>query len=358
MHVFRSLKYYLLFALFIILFMLVLILQRPNKKNIAYFVQQLQPGWNLGNTLDSHGLANPASIKDVETYWGNPYTTREMIHSIKEKGFHTVRIPVTWEEHMNTSMEVDSAWMNRVQEIVDYCLDEDLYVIINAHHDSWYQPDKSHYTDATKRLTALWSQIAEHFRYYDEHLLFESMNEPRLIHTKNEWTAGTKEAQIIVNKYNHTFVDAIRSSTSPNNKTRYLLIPTYGASTDLPAMESLELPDDDHLIVSLHLYDPYDFALNPVGTDQWDPKQISDTQEIDTIFQNINNTYTKKAIHVLLTEFGAIDKSNEADRAVWTKYVLDHAQKQNITCIWWDDSLFDRSALTWHYPSITAQLCP
>lgn len=354
----KSIKYDLLFALFIILCTFILNFRFSNAQNTMHFVQGLQPGWNLGNTLDSHGLQTPTSVKDTETYWGNPYTTPEMIHSIREMGFRTIRIPVTWQEHMNASMEIDPAWINRVQEVVDYCLEEDLYVIINAHHDNWYQPDNTHYEDATKRLTALWTQIAEHFRSYDEHLLFESMNEPRLLQTEHEWTAGTEEARSIVNQYNQTFVNTIRSSTSPNNKERYLLIPTYGASTDLLAMESLVLPADPHIIVSLHLYDPYSFALNPEGSSQWNSALPADTQELDSIFEHIHQTFSSKNIPVMLTEFGALDKGNEADRAAWTSYVLQKAKTQNISCIWWDDSLFDRRTLTWRYPSITAQLCP
>lgn len=353
----KSIKYYLLFTLLILLFMFFLKF-RSNAQSTAHFIQQLQPGWNLGNTLDSHGLQPPASIQEAETYWGNPYTTPEMIHSIGEMGFRTVRIPVTWEEHMSPSLEVDPAWMNRVQEVVDYCLKEDLYVIINAHHDSWYQPDEAHYTDGINRMTVLWSQIAEHFRAYDERLLFEGMNEPRLIDTEHEWTHGTEEARDIVNQYNHAFVNAVRSSASLYNKQRYLLIPTYGASTDLLAMESLMLPDDARVIVSLHLYDPYDFALNPEGTSLWNPENPADVQEIDTIFKNIRKTFIRKKVPVMLTEFGAMDKSNETDRATWTSYILQKAQSYHISCIWWDDSLFDRRTLTWRYPSITAQLCP
>ncbi|MDD2971335.1 MAG: glycoside hydrolase family 5 protein [Lachnospiraceae bacterium] len=350
-------KYYLLF-LILIFFILFLTFQHRSKSEAAIFAKALQPGWNLGNTLDSHGLANPASPRDTETYWGNPYTTREMIHAIKEKGFHTIRIPVTWEGHMDADNVVNPAWMNRVQEVVDYAIDEDLYVIINAHHDNWYQPDEAHYQDGIAKMSALWSQIAEHFSKYEDYLLFESMNEPRLTGTSEEWTGGTAAAQKIVNEYNQVFLNTIRSSDAVNNKTRYLLIPSYCASTDRSAMEALDIPEDSHVIVSLHMYDPYEFALKPDGTSEWNSDDPHNTHEIDAIFKDIHRIFTKKGVAVMLTEFGAMDKDNETARADWTAYMMQKAKKENITCIWWDDSIFDRSTLTWHYPSITGQLCP
>lgn len=320
-------------------------------KDIA-FVSNMKTGWNLGNTLDVHGLDNTeAEPEKYETYWGNPITTKEMIREVKEAGFHTIRIPVTWYAHMDESCQIDDTWMDRVQQVVDYGIENGLYVILNAHHDAWYTPSASNQQNAMTVMRRVWEQIAERFADYDEHLLFEGMNEPRLIGTEHEWDEGSPEAREIVNKLNAVFVETVRSC-GKKNAERYLLIPTYCASTKPVALEALRLPKSGRLIISIHLYRPYEFALSEDGTSSWNEKKPEDTGEIDQAIEDAHRLFISKGIPVIITEFGAIDKNNTENRAEWTHYIIEKASSANIACIWWDDSIFDRRTLEWRYPAI------
>ena len=217
---------YVLTAVLIITVVVVSIVVNLIRMREVQFVSKLNAGFNLSNTLDSHGIHDrTASPHAYETLWGNPITTSEMIRAIKDAGFQTVRVPVTWYEHMDEDYMIDSAWMSRVNEVVDYCIDNDLYVIVNAHHDDWYSQFESNRENAAYIMQKLWKQIAARFADYDEKLLFESMNEPRLIDTIYEWNEGTKQAREIVNDLNRVFVETVRSSGGYNS-SRYLLIPT------------------------------------------------------------------------------------------------------------------------------------
>ena len=118
-------------------------------------------GWNLGNTLDSHDGTNHKSLGlNAETYWGNPKTTKALIDAVKAKGFNTIRVPVTWYPHADANFNIDTAWMDRVKEVVDWCIDEDTYVILNIHHEEWNTPTNANYSAASKELKAFWKQIA------------------------------------------------------------------------------------------------------------------------------------------------------------------------------------------------------
>ena len=143
-------------------------------------VDSIKVGWNLGNSLEPFNYASITS--DAELAWGNPKTTKEMIKSAKDKGFNAIRIPVTWSDHLNGNI-IDSEWLDRVQQVVDYAYDLDMFVIVNMHHDdySWFVPDKNKYAENSKKLCAIWEQISERFADYDDTLLFEGMNEPRTV---------------------------------------------------------------------------------------------------------------------------------------------------------------------------------
>ena len=171
-------------------------------------------GWNLGNSLDATG-----SGMNSETSWGNPKTTKSLILKVKEAGFNAVRIPTTWFNHSDSELNVDSAWFDRVQEVVDYAYDEGMYVILNAHHEDWYDPYESNLTNARRKMKNLWTQIANRFKDYGERLIFEGMNEPRWRSTNWEWNGGNSEGRSAVNKLNECFVKAVRA-TGGNNSYR------------------------------------------------------------------------------------------------------------------------------------------
>ena len=320
-------------------------------------VADMRIGWNLGNTLDATGGIG----LDSERAWGNPKTTQEMIDAVLAQGFNVIRIPVTWEGHFGAAPEykIHDIWMQRVKEVVDYAYDQGAYVILNIHHEEWHFPSEENKEAASEQLAALWTQIADYFRDYDEHLIFEGLNEPRKKGTAVEWTGGDKEGRDVVNHFEQVFVETVRA-TGGNNELRHLMITGYAASSDRNALASIVLPDDDKLIVSVHAYTPYNFALNTEGTDTWDAE--TDTKDIDSLMQNLDELFISKGVPVIIGEFGAINKDNEAERVEWVTYYLTKAEEIGVPCIWWDNNAFtgsgenmgllDRRDLTFPYADL------
>lgn len=328
------------------------------------FFQALGAGWNLGNSLDAHveGFTSEEPT-DYEKLWLNPLAGRELFEAVAQAGFQTVRIPVTWYPHMGEGHRVDADWMGRVKQVVDDALDAGLTVILNAHHEDWHSLHINNVDYAEERLTALWSQIAKQFAKYDERLLFEGMNEPRLSEEEREWT-GNVQAYDCLNRLNQAFVDTIRASGA-RNAERYLLVPTYAASPLEAACAHFALPKDGRVGVSLHLYQPFPFTHQTgEACDRWDARNPADAQEIEAVFETICRFFTSRQIPVVITEFGAMDKENQPVRLAWTGYVARHAAKEQIPCLWWDNgagdhdgtlhtfALLDRDKLEWHFPDI------
>lgn len=297
-------------------------------------VKEIKIGWSLGNTLDATG-GNGLS---AETSWGNPVTTKKMIDDIVAAGFNIIRIPVTWEKHFDEEYNIDTAWLDRVQQVVDYAIDNDAFVILNLHHESWNYPYYDNYEKASAILTALWTQIAYRFQNYDEHLIFEGMNEPRKVGTNVEWSGGDQEGWDVVNKLNADFIATIRQAPG-NNPLRHLMIPTYAANSGGQAMYALEVPDDDKVIVSLHAYIPYNFALSDSEFNIFQPDNTTHTKPITSLMELIDKCYLQNNIPVIIGEFGARAKGgNTADRALWAEFYVDEAQKYGIPCVWWDNN--------------------
>jgi len=340
----------------------ILSFMKQEERETRIFVKQLGAGLNLGNTLDVHNLHfETKEPYDFETYWGNPVTSREMLEDIKSAGFDVLRIPVTWYEHVDENDIIDQVWLDRVRQVADYGLEAGMHVIINAHHDSWYTPDDEHLPGARERMRTLWSQIAVHFKEYDQMLLFESMNEPRLIGEAEEWSGGTSRSREIINELNEIFVRTVRESGGKNDD-RYLIIPTYCAKPQEEALEDFRLPEGERIIASVHLYSPYDFTLNMQGTDEFNHEDPVDTGEIDEIFENLNEYFVIKGIPVIITEFSAIDKKNEQQRTAWARYVKEKADALGIACVWWDAGpgeeegkpfpLYNRYTRKWLFPDL------
>jgi endoglucanase len=322
-------------------------------------VKEIKIGWNLGNTMDATGGSGVTS----EISWGNPITTKELIDAVKAAGFNTLRIPTTWQNHLGPAPDytINKAWLDHIQLIVDYAMANDMYVIINAHHEDWYFPSYDNLDVAKDELNKVWLQIADRFENYDEHLIFEGMNEPRQKGTPNEWNGGNAEGWDCVNQLNQVFVDTIRNAGG-NNPLRHLMVMPYAASSAGNAWSGFTVPEDDKVIVSIHAYTPYNFALNKTGTDTWSSSNASDTRDIDSLMNNINNQFISKGIPVILGEFGAMNKENLDSRVDWAKYYISKAAEKGIPCIWWDNGAFvgsgenfgliNRYDLTWKYPEI------
>lgn len=327
-------------------------------------VKEIKIGWNLGNTMDATGSTTIAS----EMSWGNTFTTKELVDAVKAAGFNAIRIPTTWQNHLGPAPDykIDPLWLKRVQEIVDYAMADDMFVILNAHHDEWYFPSYDKVEAGKDEMAKVWSQIAERFQNYDEHLIFEGMNEPRMKGTNFEWNGGNAEGWDCINQLNAVFVDTIRKS-SGNNPLRILMIPPYAATSSTNAWNSFVVPDDKKIIVSIHSYSPYNFALNKSGTADFSSTNANDTRDIDNLVDSIYNKFVSQGIPVILGEFGAMNKNeNTAARVDWATYYISKATEKGIPCFWWDNGAFngsgenfgliDRSTQTWKYPEIVDAL--
>lgn len=319
------------------------------------FVADMKVGWNLGNTLDAtdgnYGSANLGG----ERAWGQPLTTQQMIDAVYEAGFNTIRIPVSWHNHLlDDDFTVAPEWMARVKEIVDYAYAHDMYVILNTHHDvdeRFYYPDNAHYETSSKYLTAIWTQVSETFKDYNDHLIFEIYNEPRLVGTSVEWSfrasnEQNKECALVLNQLAQDCLDFIRDSGSVNAE-RYIMIPGYAASIDGSNNDIFQLPNDtanNKLIVSVHAYTPYNFALAPVdsewSTDQFSLSNKSDTGAIDDLVKKCYNRFVSKGIPVVIGEFGTMEKGNTQGRVDCAAYFVAAAKEGGITCVWWDNNAF------------------
>lgn len=329
-------------------------------------VAEMKIGWNLGNAMDATG----GNSLDSETSWGNPATTQQMIDAVAARGFNTIRIPTTWYNHIiDSKYTIDKRWLKRVKEIIDYAMANHMYVILNMHHeDNWLIPDNNHLTKVEEQFSTMWKQIAEYYSDYGDHLLFEGMNEPRVVGGANEWSGGTDEGRACINKLNQLFIDTVRA-TGGKNKKRGLLITTYAAQVNDNDFSGYKFPTNDGIILSLHAYTPYRFTYDSKG-ESWNTYTFdaSVEAEIQQMFNTISTYTAKTGIPVILTECGAASKSfkngtrNTAEVAKWMTSYLSIAKKHNIPCVLWDNGyynsgnelfgLFNRQNCTWYEPSV------
>ncbi len=317
-------------------------------------VSDMDAGWNAGNSLDSYGdWINGSTPTDYETAWGNPVITKELIQSVKSNGFDTVRIPVTYLHFMNEEGQIDEVWLSRVKEVVDYVIAEDMYCIIDIHHDTgasdsaWIVADPYRYENGMKdRFAYVWQQIAEYFKDYDDRLLFEGMNE--VLDASWNWGGSTSENYEVVNQLNQVFVDTVRA-TGGNNAERNLIVVAYGNSSHESQISGFQVPTDSaegHLIIGIHVYEPDAFCNGQDMT--WDAE---DEVSLGNTFDRINTSVVQKyQLPVIISEFGARDTNDSQlfreERAEFATCFTENADRLGICCIWWDDGwnmkLFDR----------------
>lgn len=326
--------------------------------------QDMKIGWNYGNSLDATG----GSGLDTETSWGNPKCTKETIKAVKDKGFNTVRLPTTWYKHMDADGTIDPEWFARVREIIDWCYEEDMYVILNIHHEEWINRADfdTAYDEMSVKLKSVWKQIATEFKDYDQHLIFEGMNEPRAAGTDYEWwlapSAPKEKLFEVVNKLNQDFVDTVRSVESPYKDTRLLSCPPYCASgSDINMMSGLDIPDDPYVAASVHAYSPYSFCMDKAG----DHSTFSETYatELEGILKNIRKQFIDNDIPVILGEFSASNYNNTEARCEWAETYISLAKSYGFPCVLWDNDArgnsdqseahdyLDRDTNTWYEDS-------
>ncbi len=322
----------------------------PDNEAMA-LLDRMGVGWNLGNTFDAFQDPFYGDELELERYWNGCMTTEAMFKTLADAGFRSVRIPVSWHNHVDSNFKISERWFARVQKIVDYAYSLGMYVILNTHHDvsdKFYYPLEKYSETSERYISTVWTQIAERFADYDEHLIFESMNEPRLKDTQYEWwldqnVAQCKEAAECINKLNQLFVNTVRAAGS-NNANRYLMVPGYDASADGALNRFYRLPEDtadNRIIVSVHAYTPYDFALNEKGTAVFSLDNMSQKAAISTFLNDLYKKYIINGIPVVVGEFGARNKKdNLQSRVDFTAFYTVAARSRNIPCLWWDNGAF------------------
>jgi endoglucanase len=346
-----------------------------NDISAAELVAKIKLGWNLGNTLDAHDLdwlgPNP-SVSAIETAWGNPVTTKANIDALKEAGFNGIRIPVTWTNATDSNLNIRTDWMARGKNIANYAVRNDMYIIINTHHDEGVIKFKgSEMEESKKAFKKLWEQIADAFKDYNEKLIFEGLNEPRTPGSEAEWNGGTPEERANINILQQIFVDTVRASGG-NNPRRMLMITGYAASIEQVALNAIVLPNDplnekNKLIISIHSYQPYNFALNTnTAYNTWNKSNSSDTSPITDPIDFAYNKFASKGTPVIIGEFGAMNKNNEAVRAEWAKFYVEYARNKGMPCFWWDNGkvsgdgelfgLLNRTTNNFTYPQMVSAM--
>ena len=314
---------------------------------------KLSIGWNLGNSLEAYDDGTDPTAS--ETSWRNPITTKEMIDSVAAAGFKTVRIPVRWYPHMTEqgdTIHIDAKWLARVKEVVQYCLNDGLYVIINTHHELWLE-NHPFYADSAsiyQRERKLWTQIATVFRNYDEHLLFAGTNE---VHLSGTNAPGSPENYAVQNGYNQIFVNTVRA-TGGKNAYRNLIVQTYRADANW-GTDPFKIPTDvtpNRMMIEVHYYDPWNYC-GMDSTKFWGAPYKAkgvdkDGQEADMekCFAKLKTLYVDKGYPVIMGEYGVVRHSApsarlsgavRASRAYYLGTLVQKTLSKGIIPFFWDN---------------------
>ncbi|MGW6443081.1 cellulase family glycosylhydrolase [Lentzea sp. NPDC055074] len=315
-------------------------------------VAAMQPGWNLGNTLDSTG--------SDETSWGNPRVTEALLDNVKAQGFKSIRIPVTWGQHQASDHTIEAAYLNRVKEVVGWALADGFQVMINIHHDSWQwiSAMPSNRTGVLARYNAIWTQLAAAFKNSPGELVFESVNEP-------QFTGSSGDAQNaqLLHELNSSFRTIVRSSGG-NNASRLLVLPTLHTSSDQARLDELATSisgfNDRNLIATVHYYGYWPFSVNVAGGTRYDATAQKDLTDS---FDRVYNTFVARGVPVILGEYGLLgfDRHTgtieQGEKLKFFEHLGYYARAKKITTMLWDNGQhLGRTSFQWSDPELVAQI--
>lgn len=320
---------------------------RAESMNAMEFTAAMQPGWNLGNTLDATG---------GETSWGNPKATPELIQKIKDEGFNSIRIPITWGHMMNEENVIDASYLARTKEVINYALDADLLVFVNIHHDSWQwlnaiTPDEN---DANYlKFRAIWEQLAEAYKDYPRAVIFESINEPRF-----DKESTYAECLDMMNK---ACVEIVRASGG-NNAERLIVLPTKDTNSEQKYLDQLygTITDinDPNIIATVHYYGYWPFSVNIAGETEFNGTSVTD---IDGLVSRLKTTFIDNGIPVIIGEWGllgfdtALDTVEHGEILKFFEYFCNAVRENGLTTMWWDNGQhINRYSYEWADPSLMA----
>jgi endoglucanase len=323
-------------------------------------VKDMGLGINLGNTFEawSPWLGANASVNDHETSWGSPTITREMIRGYKNSGFNTVRVPVAWSVRMTGDQAggtytIDAAWMNRVQEVVDWILDEDMYVILNIHWDGgWWERFPTDSTECMRKFQRIWTQVGERFMSYGDRLIFASLNEEGGWNDVwNQWSGQGDRARSygLLHAINQAFVNLIRSQGG-NNPNRHLQVQGYKTDIDLTVHQSFVMPTDPRtparIAVSVHYYDPFGFT-HLERNEEWAQMTLTwgtaaERSHLNTMMDKLKTRFVDNGIPVIIGEYGmAVHNPPRAQNQIreYTLAVTRAMYDRNMLPVLWDIQL-------------------
>ena len=317
--------------------------------------QAMEPGWNVGNQLEANSGGTPN-----ETAWQSTKITKELIQAVKAQGFKSIRIPISYLSKIGAAPDytINADWLARIKEVVDYCVDEGLYAIINMHGDGYNtiqggwllcNAPEDKQPEIKEKYAACWKQIAELFNSYDEHLIFESMNE------EFDNTYGSDPNRTYyqnINEYNQIFIDTVRK-TGGNNAKRWLLIPGWNTDisytvgdygfvmpSDTNRDESIPA-DEQRIMISVHYYAPWDFC----GQEDGKVTAWGTDEQINALKDQLKRCYAKFVMNgypVVIGEWGSIDKTsydpdNNTSRELFANEVCKAARSMGLIPVYWDN---------------------
>ena len=318
------------------------------------FSKVLGNGIDLGNTHEAYGhTSHPWDTEPTvfEGLWGQPATTQEIISGMKDAGFDTVRVPVAWTNAMNYESgdyTINPAFMDRIEEVVNYCINADMYVIINDHWDgSWWgmfgSATQETRDKAMEMYISMWQQIGERFKDYSDYLIFESANEElgdRLNDkdvAKDSGSLSGAECYAVTNEINQTFVDTIRAQGG-NNANRFLLIAGYNTDIQRTCNSAYHMPTDtakNKLLVSVHYYTPSDFC--PFGSvTHWG--NVRQYEEMNELLEMMTK-FTNEGYGVIIGEYGVLSTGGSSPREDWDKWFdnfIANCDLYNYVPVLWD----------------------
>ena len=329
-------------------------------------------GWNLGNQFEcsalnqdgeSMDISNPEGSINAETAWGNPVVTEAMIQAVKKAGFNAIRIPIRWQCHITDAqtMSIDPKWIARIKQVVGWCLDNDLKVIINAHHEKWLEsrPTSQYKEENCNKLMLLWTNIASAFANYDSRLAFAGTNE---VHVRDNWSKPTAENLEVQNAYNQTFVDMVRA-TGGNNAKRHLILQTYVCNPwfgiengGFIIPKDAEGNGNNYMSVEFHYYQPWSYAGYPENEphyDYWGDKyKYAGTTPADNektmtdFFDRVVKTWSNKGLGIVIGEWGVTNRYNSDPEKVhenmtyYCNFLTTEAHKRGFSTFVWDNNKF------------------
>ncbi len=322
--------------------------KKISEENQA-FINGLGTGINLGNALDvcdwNTKFQNRYGV-NTQTLWWGAVISEDFIKTLANRGFGVVRVPVTYMNHIDDNGNIDPAWINRVREVVGWIVQNNMYCIIDIHHDTgndgWIKASADNYDNNSMRVANMISQIATAFNDFDDHLILEGFNE--MVNEKNNWTDVPKASLKAHNKWNQLFVDTVRA-TGGNNATRYILVNTYAASPTKKNMQGFELPKDsanNRLIVGIHNY----------------AGQNNVQETLDRI-----KKFSDRGFPIIIGEFGTTANATY-DRAQHAGSYVKICRDYGFCPIWWDNgenpnnhknssfAIYERKSCAEYYPEL------